>query len=75
MSEESDVQLLAEGSGPLIRTLDVTTVIDEVITTVKMQVISSRSLTARCGGRPSGLKPWRQMFTKSARCSKSPLPG
>jgi len=37
---ESSVQLLAEGTGPEIRTLNVTTVIDNVETTVKMQVIA-----------------------------------
>jgi len=40
VADESSVQLLAEGTGPEIRTLDVTTMIDGVATTVKMQVLA-----------------------------------
>lgn len=39
MATESDVQLLAEGAGPLIRTVTVTTLVDDTQTDVRMQVV------------------------------------
>lgn len=40
MSVESDVQLLHEGTGPKVRTLTITTLIDGVATDVEMQVVA-----------------------------------
>lgn len=57
MSGESDVQLLAEGTGPLIRTLEVDTYVDETATTVHQQVVT---LADKFGRLIDNETSWRQ---------------